>query len=207
MRYFLSAAFYLLDSFYEFQLLPILGYIWRLEIVMRGAKLGRGNIFGRPVVKLHPKSLVSIEDNFTLVSDNRRCSSGSIYSPCRIQTHSRTSIIKIGKNVGLNGTSIVSRSAKILIGNGSMIAPNVVIMDSPFHRLWPPHKRMNYSDVDLDADVIIGENVWVGVGSLLLPGAHIGNGSVIAARSVVNATFPDNSLIAGAPARLIRVME
>jgi acetyltransferase-like isoleucine patch superfamily enzyme len=204
LRYLLSGFFYLLDEFYDVQVLPTLGYLWRLEMLVRGAKLGKGRIYGRPVVKLHPKSLVSIGDNFSFVSSNRRCSSGSIYAPCKIQTHSASSVIVVGPNVGLNGTSIVSRSAKISIGRGSMIAPNVVIMDSPFHKLWPPEERWSYPGADLDKDVTIGEDVWIGTGCLLLPGTNIGDGSVVAARSVVKGSFPKSSLIAGIPARLIR---
>lgn len=207
MRSLTASFFYLLDSFYEFYFLPIVGYFWYFEMSMRGAKLGRGKLFGRPVVKLHPKSLVDIGDNFIFVSSNRRCSSGSIYAPCRIQTLSSTSVIIIGENVGLNGTSIVSRSAKISIGKGSMLAPNVVIMDSPYHKSWPPQARGGYSGVELDKDVTIGNDVWIGAGCLLLPGTDIGSGSVVAARSVVNKSFPDSCLIAGIPARIIRKLD
>lgn len=204
----MSRLLYLLDRIYEFGFLPAVGKIWLLEILIRGAKLGGGgSIFGRPVVKLHPKSFVSIGENFVLVSSNRRCSSGSIYAPCRIHTHSPTSIITIGDNVGLNGTSIVSRSARISIGNDSMFAPNVVIMDSPYHKAWPPHERGSYPGVELDKDVIIGSDVWIGTGAILLPGANIGAGCVIAARSVVNKQFPENCFIAGVPAKLIRKLD
>ena len=207
MRYLLSWLLYRLDVFYEFQILRALGRLWRIEMLMRGAKLGKGSIFGRPIVKIYPSSLIEIGNNFSFVSSNRRCSSGSVYSPCRIQTHSPTSRILIGENVGLNGTSIVARSATISIGNGSMLAPNVVIMDSPYHKIWPPHERMNYPGVELDGDVIIGNDVWIGTGCLLLPGTNIGAGCVVGARSVVNKSFPENCLIAGIPARILRKLD
>jgi acetyltransferase-like isoleucine patch superfamily enzyme len=207
MRYLISRFFYILDRIYDYPVLLALGYFWRLELILRGAKIGKGNIYGRPVIKINPKSIVVIGENFSLVSDNRRCSSGSIYAPCRIQTHSASSMIIIGDNVGLNGASIVSRSNKITIGSGSMIAPNVVIMDSPFHRNWPPHLRNSYSENDLDRGVTIGDNVWIGTNCILLPGADIGSGSVVASRSVVNKSFPENSLIGGAPAQLIRKLD
>lgn len=207
MRYLLSMLFNRLDSIYEFHVLPALGRLWRIEILMRGVRLGNGKFFGRPVVKLHPKSFVEFGNDFILVSNNRRCSSGSIYSPCRIQTHSPTSKIIIGHNVGLNGTSIVSRSATISIGDGSMLAPNVVIMDSPFHKAWPLHKRGDYPGVELDSDVTIGNDVWIGAGCLLLPGTKIGDGCVVGARSVVRQSFPENCFIAGSPARIIKKLD
>jgi acetyltransferase-like isoleucine patch superfamily enzyme len=207
MQYLLSWLLYRLDWFYEFQILPALGHLWRIEMLMRGVKLGRGRIFGRPVVKVYPSSLVELGNNFIFVSSNRRCTSGSIYSPCRIQTHSPTSKILIGENVGLNGTSMVARSATISIGRGSMLAPNVVIMDSPYHKAWPPDERGDYPGVELDNDVIIGNDVWIGTGCLLLPGTNIGAGCVVGARSVVDRSFPENCFIAGIPARIIRKLD
>jgi acetyltransferase-like isoleucine patch superfamily enzyme len=207
IRRVLSWLFYFSDHIYEVVVLPTLGKLWRLEMQLRGAKTGKGKLFGRPVIKIHPKSTVDVGDGFSFISSNRRCSSGSIYAPCRIHTLSPSSVIAIGEHVGLNGTSIVSRSAKITIGRGSMIAPNVVIMDSPYHKLWPLEGRGSYPGVELDEDVTIGSDVWIGTGCLLLPGANIGNGSVVAARSVVNGSFPENSLLAGVPARLIRKLD
>ncbi|MBI5329711.1 MAG: acyltransferase [Betaproteobacteria bacterium] len=203
-REFLSVAFYFLDHLYDFLILPTLGKLWQIEMRLRGAKTGNGKLFGRPIIKINPKSIVDIGNDFSFISNNRRCSSGSIYAPCRIHTHSPSSVIIIGDNVGLNGTSIVSRSARITIGKGSMVAPNVVIMDSPYHKLWPPEERGSYPGTGLDEDVTVGSDVWIGTGCLLLPGTNIGNGSVVAARSVVNGSFPENSLLAGTPARLIR---
>ncbi len=207
MRYLISRFFYILDRIYDCQVLLAFGYFWRLELILRGVEVGKGRIYGRPVIKINPRSVVKIGNNFLFVSDNRRCSSGSIYAPCRIQTHGAQSMIIIGDNVGLNGTSIVSRSKKITIGSGSMIAPNVVIMDSPYHRNWPPHLRASYSENDLDVDITVGNNVWIGTNCLLLPGANIGSGCVVASRTVVNKTFPENCLIGGVPAQVIRKLD
>ena len=206
-RLLLSRFFFRLDQAYDYYLLPLIGKLWRWEMLARGANVGCGKLYGRPVIKLHPDSVVKIGEGFSFVSTNRRCGSGSIYAPCRIQTHHASSAIKIGQDVGLNGTSIVSRSATITIGRGSMIAPNVVIMDSPGHKLWPPEDRMSYPGTELDKDVTIGTDVWIGTGCLLLPGTDIGDGSVVAARSVVSGAFPKNCLIAGAPARVVRQLD
>ncbi|MGE5466078.1 MAG: acyltransferase [Ignavibacteria bacterium] len=207
LRRLLAVFFFRLDQLYDFYWLPLLGILWRWEMAARGVRVGRGVLYGRPVVKLHPESTVEIGDGFNFVSANRRCSSGSLYAPCRIQAHGPTSRILIGSSVGMNGTSIVSRSATISIGPGTMIAPNVAIMDSPMHRIWPPEERMDYSGNEADKDVKIGMNVWIGTGCLLLPGAEIGDGSVVGARSVVTGSFPKNCLVAGVPARIIRYLD
>lgn len=52
-------------------------------------------------------------------------------------------------------------------------------------------------------DVIIGDDVWIGAGAVLLPGARIGAGAVIAAGAVVRASVPENEIWAGVPARRV----
>lgn len=207
IQWFVMRLFYAADVAFEKYILPAVGKVWRLEMKLRGVNIGTGSISGRPVVKLYPNSNVVVSDGILLISSNRRCSSGSIYAPCKLVTHSSSSEIIIDENVGLNGTSIVSRSARISIGKRTMIAPNVTIMDSPYHKLWPLEERSVYSGVELDDDVKIGSDVWIGNGCILLPGTNLGNGCVVAARSVVSGSFPPNTLIAGVPAKAKKNLE
>lgn len=89
-------------------------------------------------------------------------------------------------------------SAKIMIGGGTWIAPNVGIITA------------NHDPLDLEKhlpgeDVILGENCWVGMNSVILPGVILGPRTVVGAGSVVTKSFPEgNSIIAGNPAKLIR---
>ena len=77
-------------------------------------------------------------------------------------------------------------------------------MDSPFHKIWPPSERNTYSSKELDTDIYIGDDVWISTGCIILPGASIGEGSVVAARSLINKKFPKNCLIGGIPAKIIK---
>lgn len=88
-----------------------------------------------------------------------------------------------------------SASARGLpIGARCMIAPNVTIMDSPFHPMWPLEKRNIYPGNELDRKVEIGEDVWVGTGAIILAGTQIGSGSIIGAGSLVQGNIPTNVL-------------
>jgi acetyltransferase-like isoleucine patch superfamily enzyme len=203
----LPCLFYLADQVYDGAVLPLMSNLWVLEATARGAKVGRGLLLGRPVLKFHPLSEIILEDGFSLISAQRRCSSGNLYGPCRIHTHSATSRIHIGKNVGLNGTSIVARSRSVSIGRDSMLAPNCVVMDSPFHKIWPPEQREWYPASNLDQDVSIGSNCWIGAGCIILAGSRIGNNSVIGARSVVSGEIPANCLALGSPAKIVRKLD
>lgn len=87
---------------------------------------------------------------------------------------------------------------KIVIGKGSYIAPNVGIITS------------NHNFVDLDEhtppkDVYLGKCCWIGMNSMILPGVHLGDHTIVGAGSVVTKSFPKgNCVIAGNPARIIR---
>lgn len=107
----------------------------------------------------------------------------------------------------MNGTSVVARSKRIEIGEGTNIAPNCIIMDSDFHDTWPSEGRFQRTGIEHDRDVIIGKNVWIGTGSIILKGSVIGEGSIIAAGSVVNSDIPAGCLAGGVPARVIKQVE
>ena len=85
-----------------------------------------------------------------------------------------------------------------------MLAPGVVIMDSDWHIAWPPEKRHVTWEKDMDKDVILEENVWVGMNVTILKGVTIGKNSVIAAGSVVTKSIPANCMAGGNPAKVIK---
>ena len=58
--------------------------------------------------------------------------------------------------------------------------------------------------IGIPKPVTIGDNVWIGGGVTILPGVTIGDNTVVAAASVVTRSFPDNVVVAGNPARIIR---
>lgn len=203
----ISHFFYIGDLFYDRIWLKLMGFIWVLECNLRGGHIKNASFFGRPILKFHPNSRVIVGNDVVMVSNKRRCNSGNIYGPCRLQTHSSTSVIIIGDDVGLNGTSIVCRSSEIYIGNKTMIAPNCIIMDSPFHRMLPVEQRHEYIDIDLDKNVIIGKNCWIGINCIILPGSEIGDNSVIGAGSIVNGVIPPNCLAIGRPAKPIKYFD
>jgi acetyltransferase-like isoleucine patch superfamily enzyme len=64
--------------------------------------------------------------------------------------------------------------------------------------------RGEVPDLELTAPIVIGNDVYIGVRTIILPGVRIGNRCIIGAGSVVARNIPDNSLAAGVPARVIK---
>lgn len=114
--------------------------------------------------------------------------------------------ITIGDNVIVNDNCHIACINEISIGSNVLMASRVFITDhfhgngSPDDCEVAPNKRSLYTK----GKVIIEDNVWLGEGVTVMPGVRIGRGSTVGANSVVTKDVPPYSVVAGAPARLIR---
>lgn len=115
-------------------------------------------------------------------------------------------IISIGKNVGISGSTIYAMSS-IKLGDNVIIGSGVKIIDNDFHSLIP-EKRKNQKDSDIcRIPIEIGDDCFIGMNSIILKGTKLGKRCVVGAGSVVHGTFPDNVIIAGNPAQIIKMID
>ena len=113
--------------------------------------------------------------------------------------------IAIGKNTGISGSTIYSMS-EIKIGENCVIGANCKIVDNDFHPL-AEEKRLDERPSDISKKPIhIGDKCFIGMNSIILKGTTIGNNSVVGAGSVVSGSFPENVIIAGNPAKIIKYL-
>lgn len=115
----------------------------------------------------------------------------------------RDALIVIGDDVSINTGCLLVASERISIGANTAIGEYVSIRDQA-HR-FVPGRGVRGQGFDI-APVEIGENVWIGRGVFIGPGARIGANSIVAANSVVHGSFPEGVLLAGAPAKVKRIL-
>ncbi len=108
--------------------------------------------------------------------------------------------IEVGENFIANYNLTILDVARVKIGRNVMIAPNVSIYTAG-HPLHPDSRNSGY---EYGIPITIGDNVWIGGNSVILPGVTIGSNVVIGAGSVVTKDIPDNRVAAGNPCRIIR---
>lgn len=88
------------------------------------------------------------------------------------------------------------------IGENVMMGPDVTIL-SQTHNIERTDIPMGKQGMR-EAEVIIGNDVWIGMRSIIMPGVKIGDGAVIGAGAVVTKDVPDYAIVGGVPARIIK---
>lgn len=159
----------------------------------------------QPVCKIPGNGRIKLGNKVVLNSDFENSNTALTYRctlVCGIEGH-----IEIGENSMLNGVSVTSYK-KVSIGKNCHIASSTLITDTDFHPVDPTIReqevlgyKIDYAHVNKD-EVKIGDNVWIGWGSIILKGVTIGDNSIIGAGSVVISDVPANTLAAGNPAKI-----
>lgn len=118
------------------------------------------------------------------------------------------------ENVKIGYGSVIACISTIRIGKGTAIAHNVTIIDNNNHPTHPEDRKMMYNapwdsplrnwNYSSSAPIKIGENVWVGTGSRLHKGITVGDNSIIAANAMVTKDVPENCIVAGNPAKVVK---
>lgn len=108
--------------------------------------------------------------------------------------------IEVGKNFFANYNCTIIDVAKVVIGDNCQFAPNVAIYTAGH----PVHPESRNSLYEYGVEVTIGDNVWIGGNTVVLPGVHIGSNTVIGAGSVVTKDIPEWVVAGGNPCKVIR---
>lgn len=111
--------------------------------------------------------------------------------------------ISIGSGCGISGSTIYAMN-EISIGDNVLIGGNCKIIDNDFHPLQAS-QRIDQKVEDIKKrPIIIGDGCFIGANSIILKGTRLGKNCVVGAGSVVSGSFPNNVIIAGNPAKIIK---
>jgi acetyltransferase-like isoleucine patch superfamily enzyme len=146
------------------------------------------------------KMLKSILKFFGVIKTNNAQLNETRFLGCK--TVGDISQIKIGTNVSFGGDVLLYANSSIEIGDNTIIGYHTILHTSTHdyndHPIWL--KR-------IDKPIKIGRHVWIGTGTIILPGVIVGDFSVIGAGSVVTANVPEGSIVGGNPARIIKIRD
>lgn len=117
---------------------------------------------------------------------------------CIVSTQTREAKIEIGNNCGFSG-SVVGAFSSIKIGNNVKCGANTLITDGDWHLEDPRSSKPK--------EIVIGDNVWLGVNTIVLKGVTIGENSLIGANSVVTKSIPPNVIAVGNPCVVVKELK
>jgi acetyltransferase-like isoleucine patch superfamily enzyme len=157
---------------------------------------------GLPLLDIHPHGRFQIGNGFSMVNKAKFATLGKS-NRCKFVVGDGGQLI-IGDKVGMSNTTIVATSS-VTIGNNILIGGGCTIVDTDFHSLNPEywHTKDDLHHM-LKKNVVIKNNVFIGMESVILKGVVIGNNVIIAAGSVVTKSIPDNEIWGGNPAQFLK---
>jgi len=148
------------------------------------------------------RGIIEIGQNCKLIASNR-------YNPIGFGSGinmiaEKNAVIKIGESCGMSNITLYAKTG-ISIGNRVLLGGGVKIYDSDFHSLDACYRGTPADrDHTISRPVVIEDDVFIGAGSLILKGVHIGEQAIIGAGSVVTKSIPAGEVWAGNPAKRIR---
>lgn len=148
---------------------------------------------------------ITIGDNFSCFNRVTSNSLGLI-QPCVFDFVEEGSFIKIGNNVGISGSTL-NATVGITIEDNVNIGSGCIITDTDSHPIDYDERVANNKEATNKAPILVREGAFIGARSIILKGVTIGKHSIVGAGSVVSKPVPDNCIVAGNPAKVIRFLE
>ncbi|PQJ80412.1 acyltransferase [Polaribacter porphyrae] len=198
--------------------LLIYSLVNRVSMLLKGfIKLRKKVFVGKKVVFLNKKNIhfgsnVTIENscfidgyaiNGVKLGNNVKIGAFSSVS-CTSHMSKMGKGLKIGDNSGVGRFTEFGASGGIIIGE-DVIMGSYISFHSENHNFKNHNKKIREQGVTSEG-IILGNNLWVGAKATFLDGCKIGNNSVVAAGAVVKGVFPDNVVIGGVPAKIIKYL-
>lgn len=164
---------------------------------LRFRRLGEGACIGFPTGAIYGERWIEVGPH-TLIAPHATLSAGFVPG---LDLGSDT-VVRIGASCSIGRGNQIIGHKSIEIGDNVFTGPNVYITDQnhtyrdpavPIGRQWPENNP-----------VMIDDGCWIGTGAIILPGTRLGRNVAVAGGAVVRGEFPDHSVVAGVPAKVVR---
>src|SRR5688572_9974869 len=169
------------------------GYYYRVKFRL----LGRRVVIGR---RFRVTGRLDIRGPGTVIFGDNCFVNSTYIQPTTPWTHSSEAVIRFGNGVGLAGTRIGCRLL-VQVGDNTGLS-DARIMDSDFHDARGSTENRQNSQ-GASKPIIIGTNVWLGTGSMILKGVSVGDNATVGAGAVVASNVPATAIVFGNPAKVI----
>lgn len=188
-----------------------LGYMvrkWAARYLFQS--VGPGLILGRGLVFRHPARIsfganVAVDDYcfFDASAGRVQLGDGVILSRNCVVL-GKSGHVELGERVDVGFNCVFASAGGITVGAATLIAGNCYIGGGRYY-----HDRLEPAIMDQGSytrgGVVIGEKSWIGAGAIIMDGVKLGKGVIVGAGSVVTKDVPDYAVVAGVPARILRI--
>jgi len=172
-------------------------YVLKYKVINKNISIGNAVRFHQKTI-LTGKGTIILKNNISI-----GYKLGGFYwnGFTEIQARYPNSEVIIAENVAFNNSSFILAANRIVINSGCKIGANVTMMDFEAHGISPDER----DQIGQIGQISIGRNVWIGNNVVILKNANIGNNSIVAANSVVlKGDYPENCIIGGNPAKVVK---
>jgi acetyltransferase-like isoleucine patch superfamily enzyme len=138
-----------------------------------------------------------IRDLLSRITNTKIDESTSVFTPFHINYGKHT---KIGKNVFINFDCVFLDLGGITIEDNVLIAPKVSLLSEGHPISYEDRHSL------IPKPIHIKKNAWIGANATILPGITIGENAIVAAGAVVSKDVPDNSIVGGIPAKILKTI-
>lgn len=167
---------------------------------------GRGRIIIGDRVRLSGKSGFGFSGAIEVMAQATARLSCSACAITSSQVHEPS--IEIGDDTFIGHDCSFGIASSITIGRHCLLAGRVSVRDFDGHPLDASRRRQNQpTPQEAIKPVVIGDDVWIGAGALILKGVTIGDRAIVGAGAVVTNDVPPDSIVAGNPARVIKALD
>lgn len=172
-------------------------------ILNKNIVMGHHVLFrGWPIINTENSGSIRIGNNVKIDSKNRGYHI-NMHSPTKIFADRPGALVEIGDETCIHGSCLHAHKL-IRIGKRCLIAANCQLFDDSGHQAsFRDVENRRFSE-GVPKAIVVEDYVWIGANCIILPGTHIGYGSIIGAGSVVSGTIPPMVIAAGNPAVVIK---